>query len=367
MFEAPADIDLMLRYARLSVELQEYEQVVATLERVIDQRPNLIEARLELAIAYYALGAYEIATYHFEIVQAAPNAPPEVVEEIERFTETAANRVSRNSVTGFVEAGPAYGFVDGGAGIELGLGLTWRYQFAGPSARTWITELRAQPLIFPDTSDETFTYFLLRTGPEFTPDGTAYGARLRPYLALRSSVDFDLDDRTTLGPGLQYSDVFGTDWSGFAVVEGGALRRTDRDEDIDGSFLSGQIGASYFPVPSTLLRAGLRARRDFANDETADIVSVGIWVEVEYRFAPVWARSDQPWRISGYGGFDWQRFPELNPTRDDRIYGAGATFRAYLRDDYYVEARADILERDTDVPGAATSRQVASVVFGRDF
>ena len=367
MLRSPADLDLMLGYARVSVQMQDYEQVVATLERVVALNPDLLEARLELAIAYYALGAYEIAVYHFEIVRGSPNTPPEVIAEIESYTVRAEERVSRNTVTGFVEAGSAYGFVDGGAGIEVGFGLTWRHQFDGPNNRSWLTELRGQAFHFPDDDDETFTYFLLRTGPEFSIDGTAYGARLRPYLALRSSVDFDLDNRSTAGIGLQYNDTFGTDWAGFALVEGGALRRTDYDEDITGSFISAQIGATYFPARNTLVRVSLRARKDETDNDLTDILSWGGRLDLQYRFRPSWARSDRQWVVSAYGVADRQRFTALTPEREDLIYGFGATMRAYVRGDYYVEARADMARRDTDVPGAATTRQVVSLVFGRDF
>lgn len=367
MFRAPLDLDLMLAYARLSVQMRDYEQVVATLERAIDQRPDLVEARLELAIAYYALGAYDIAVYHFDIVRQTPNAPPEVLAEIERYAGTAEQRVSRNAVTGYVEAGPAYGFIDGGTGIELGFGLTWRYQFDGATDRSWITELRAQTLHFPDADTETLSYLLLRSGPEFSLDGTAYGARLRPYLAVRSSVDFDLDDRSTVGAGLQYSDTFGTDWAGFALIEGGALRRTDLNVDVDGNFVLGQIGATYFPSRNTLLRFTLRARRDSTDDDRTDISSWGARVDLRYAFLPSWALSDRKWLMTAYALVDWQRFGSISPEREDKIYGLGAALRAYLKNDYYVEGRGDWLDRDTDVPGAATKRQAVSLVFGRDF
>lgn len=367
MFRAPADLDLMLAYARLSVQMRDYEQVVATLERVLDLRPDLLEARLELAVAYYALGAYEIAVYHFDIVRNAPDVPPEIVAEIARYTETAERRVAPQALTGFLEAGPAYGFVDGGAGVEVGFGLTWRLQFDGATDRSWLTEVRGQALYFPDDDDETVTYFLLRTGPEFSLDGTSYGAQLRPYLALRSSVDFDLDDRSTLGAGLQYSDTFGTNWAGFALIEGGALRRTDLNEDVEGSFFSGQIGASYLPTRNTLLRLSLRGRKDNTNDDNTDIVSWGARLDLRYSFLPSWARSDRQWLLTAYAVADLQRYEALNPTREDKIYGLGASLRAYLRDDYYLEARADRLDRDTDVVGAATKREVVSLVFGRDF
>ncbi|MEM1362925.1 MAG: hypothetical protein AAGF94_14620 [Pseudomonadota bacterium] len=367
MFQDPTNLDLMLEYARLSVELRDYEQVVSTLERVVDQEPNIVEARLELAIAYYALGAYEIAIYHFDIVRAVPNAPPEVVAEITQFTERAEDRVAPQSIEGFIEAGPAYGFVDGGAGIETGLGLTWRVSLPGATAHSWITDLRAQNLYFPDDDNETVTYFLLRTGPEFSLDGETYGAKLRPYLAVRSSVDFDLEDRSTAGAGLQYSNVFSPSWSGFAVVEGGALRRRDLGEDVDGSFVSGQLGASYFASRTTLLRLSFRGRQDSTDDDRTDQTTWGVRADLRHAFLSPFGNRSQQWLFSAYGLVNWQRFPSLTPVREDRIYGIGASLRANMRRDFYVEARADLLERDTDVVGAATKRQVVSLVLGKEF
>jgi hypothetical protein len=340
---------------------------VATLERVLDLRPDLVEARLELAVAYFALGAYDIAVYHFDILRGTPDLPPEIAAEIEGYSGTARTRVAPSALSGFVEAGPAYGFVDGGAGIELGFGLTWRYSFDGPTERSWITELRAQSLIFPDEDTETVSYFLLRTGPEFSLDGTASGAKLRPFLSARSSVDFDLDDRSTLGAGLQYFNSFGPSWSGFAVLEAGGLRRTDLSEDINGRFVSGQIGASYLPNSQTVVRFSLRGRQDETERDFTDVTSYGARIDLRYAFRPGFSRSDRNWILSGYALAVRQNYGSLSPSRTDRIYGFGAALRAYLSGDYYVEARADGFERDTDLRGVATARQAVSVVFGRDF
>jgi hypothetical protein len=74
MLAAPADPVLMLEYARLSVRLRDFEAAASTLERLLDLQPDNAAARLELATAYFALGAYEVAEYHRPISSKRPPA-----------------------------------------------------------------------------------------------------------------------------------------------------------------------------------------------------------------------------------------------------------------------------------------------------
>ncbi|OZA16902.1 MAG: hypothetical protein B7Y02_02765, partial [Rhodobacterales bacterium 17-64-5] len=71
MLAAPTDRELMRRYAALSVQLRDFEAAAATLERLVALEPGNSSARLELAVAYFALGNYDLAEYHLQAAQAS--------------------------------------------------------------------------------------------------------------------------------------------------------------------------------------------------------------------------------------------------------------------------------------------------------
>jgi Flp pilus assembly protein TadD len=77
MLDAPADRVLMAHYARLSIQLRDFEAAAATLERLIDLEPANATARLELATAYFAMGNYPLAEYHLNAAAASGALSPE--------------------------------------------------------------------------------------------------------------------------------------------------------------------------------------------------------------------------------------------------------------------------------------------------
>ena len=365
MFRAPADLDLMLAYARVSVDLRDYEQVVATLERALDIQPDAVEARLDLAVAYYALGAYDLAQYHLGVVATAPDLPPDLAAEVARYNALAEQRAGDSSVSGFVEAGVAGALVEEETGFEFGFGLVWRVQRDGAQDSRWITELNGRMLRFPDDDDLSFGALSLRTGPEFSVDGTAYGLRLRPYLAAATSVDFDLDQRSTLGAGMLVGNSYSDSVSGFAVLEGGALWR--EDPDAEGGYGLLQAGLNIYPAPDTLLRLSLRGRRDDTDADAANVQSYGARLDLRHKFKPQFSRSDRKWQVSAYVLADRQDYYSASPDRSDDLFGYGAAIRAYVVGDTYLELRGDRLERDTDIDGVATERELIGLLLGREF
>ncbi|KKK63557.1 hypothetical protein LCGC14_2993080, partial [marine sediment metagenome] len=105
MLRDPADPDLMLQYARQAVKEQDFEAAVATLERLIDRDPASVEARSELAAAYFALGANEVALYHFKILQGSDALTPDQQRQMARYADEAQDRNAKSSFSGFAQAG----------------------------------------------------------------------------------------------------------------------------------------------------------------------------------------------------------------------------------------------------------------------
>jgi tetratricopeptide (TPR) repeat protein len=68
MYAKPGDVNLTLDYAKLAVELGDYESALSPLERVLMINPNLPEARLELGIMYFKLNSKLVAKEHLKLV-----------------------------------------------------------------------------------------------------------------------------------------------------------------------------------------------------------------------------------------------------------------------------------------------------------
>ena len=51
LIDKPDDLDLMFEYAKVSIQLEDYEAAISTLERMLIYRQDLSRVRLELAVA----------------------------------------------------------------------------------------------------------------------------------------------------------------------------------------------------------------------------------------------------------------------------------------------------------------------------
>ena len=185
LFRAPADPALMLEYARLSVQLRNYEAAAATLERLLDIDPGNSGARFELAVAYFALGSHDVARYHFDLAAAAGTLPPAQLERLTDYQQINEGRDLPSTLTGFIALGGQQ--IDGGATDETAtigrFGLTWRQDMGGANANYWLTEFQAAAFSGGALVDRQSV--ALRTGPVFRLTGTAFGPQLQPYLELR--------------------------------------------------------------------------------------------------------------------------------------------------------------------------------------
>ena len=77
-----ADFDYL--YGTAALDSGEPQLAIFALERVLEDRPSFLGARLELARAFYDTGDNESARYHFEYLQAQ-NPPPNVQQAITSY------------------------------------------------------------------------------------------------------------------------------------------------------------------------------------------------------------------------------------------------------------------------------------------
>ncbi|MEM8843057.1 MAG: tetratricopeptide repeat protein, partial [Pseudomonadota bacterium] len=73
--DRPDDLDLMALYAKVSIELEDYEAAISTMERMLIYRQDLPQVRRELGVAYFNLGSYQAAQLYLEQVLEDDSLP----------------------------------------------------------------------------------------------------------------------------------------------------------------------------------------------------------------------------------------------------------------------------------------------------
>ncbi len=82
--ENPDDINLNFQLGMAAVNIKDYEAAVMAFERVLIASPNAVQAKIEIAKAFYRLGSVETAREYFtEALEA--DIPQQVRANIEKF------------------------------------------------------------------------------------------------------------------------------------------------------------------------------------------------------------------------------------------------------------------------------------------
>ncbi|MEM7670147.1 MAG: tetratricopeptide repeat protein, partial [Pseudomonadota bacterium] len=105
----PDDLDLMALYAKVSIELEDYEAAISTLERMLIYRQDLPQVRRELGVAYFNLGSYQAAKLYLTQVVDEPDLPPDVRANVEAYlaeieSRTRENRLEFTASTGIIHS-----------------------------------------------------------------------------------------------------------------------------------------------------------------------------------------------------------------------------------------------------------------------
>lgn len=358
----PANVDLMLRYARAAIADRDYEAAVATLERLVDIDPAAQEARYELALAYFALGSNEVARYHLEIYRERAELTTAEEAQVAAYLDSTASRTRPLSLSGLVEAGVVHRTADDLTGASYDLGLQVDIQFPSADLLVWETEVRLRGISFPDSSEDDLSAFQIRTGPTISIDGTTFGARLKPYVETQLvEADDDDDAGQSLSIGLDYSDLLA---SGVSIEAGIEYGRIDRDgTGIDSRFLSATAGAAFEPARNLSVGVSLRhIDEDFEAGE-ADRRRTGIRLGVQRTFDEAFLGLEN-WSLSGYTSYARET---RDGGRDDDIVGYGVAARAFFRSNSYVRTSINGFDRSSSEPGLGDSDTILAVEVGMEF
>ncbi len=355
----PGDPNAMLAYARAAVAERDYEAAVSTLERLLDFEPNHSAARYELAVAYFALGSYDLARFHFSLLQQTSSLSEARTAQVADYLQRIEQAGADQSVGGVVTAGTA--IADGDATLALGLSLGWSVDMGGPNDNSWETDFLGR--LFEGEDAISTGRFLLRTGPRFAVDGFAYGVRLRPYLGLEAVQDDDGDDYVSTLLGVQYLNAHSAEWSSFADLSFGQLDGGSGLSDAD--TWSAVLGASYTPSRTSRIRFSLRASERDADDPADSRDRLGARIDYTRAGTGLFGDADRRWQVGGYAQFDQLDFDAT--AREDELSAVGVSMRTFVTDNSFVELAASTTRRDSSDDTRDSTTPVFSVQFGMEF
>lgn len=368
MLSDPSNRQLMREYARLSVEMRDFEAAAATLERLVDLEPNNIPARVELAVAYFALGSYAVAEYHLAAVQTSGTLTPVQAAQVARYREEAQERDDGSDYSGRLEVGYAWTDTASEGGAFANGAIDWRVDLGDADVTQWVTEFAFTSYEPGDDSVNGRTNGRLRTGPEFRLSRDAYGPRLQPYVEfgwLTNDVDFD-QDFNSWAIGVAYANPINERFTVYADATVG------REYAMNGSFgdfdfHEFDLGATYRPSRDTRFRLsgtlGERRQRDTGFPLTTTEASVRL--SAQHAFDPAFQTLPNRWVVGAFAESSQRTIEDdfFTDTEIDR-QSYGAWLRAFVIEDIYVEVGASQVSEDsTFLFAAPTSREEMIYTF----
>lgn len=355
----PADLDIMFAFAALAVREGDYEAAIATLERMLIFNPDLPRVKLELASAYYRLGAYDVARMHFDDVLAT-DPPPEVRDAIAPFIAEIDRRTATSAFSGYLSLGTVWSSnanlgpqdrevrapFPGGVGLlpedavaasswgaRIGAGVTHRYDLGRATEDAWISTASYTGLRYASERSGEFDFVDVTTGPRLSLDGRQFGTTIRPFAQggfLRSA---DTPLYSFGGGGVELASPLGPKLNAFAWV-GGNWRSFNDESQFDGFYALAGGGLAWVVTPQTVLRGGVfvetdRTREDYtANNEVGLRFSLSQQIEAG-RIDGLLAG---PLTLTGYGQGSFRRFDGADP----------AVAADTVREDYDVRVGAQL-------------------------
>lgn len=392
----PDDLDLMFEYAVISIRLEDYEAAISTLERMLIYRQDLPRVRLELAVAYFNLGSYEVSELYFDQVLAEPSTPDTVRARIDRYKEAITFRTRKTALSGIVNAGITYasnatlgpdgdqvqvaiggvptvlnvvnGREEGDFGSRVIVSLSHAYDLQQEDLDTWQTDFTAFSVRYFGSSAGDVEFLRLRTGPRLSLDNQQFGPKIRPYIEGQYLVSDNRGLFGGYGLGAEVTDTISPIMSVYGDV-GMRYRNYFRQEfeDEDAYNFFGSVGLAYIPMRDLVLRGTLLTEVDAANAEFNSNYEVGLRVSGEYQYDSGLSWVDRKWSASAFGEFRFRQFDEPDPAIDpdnrrrDLDFRAGLSHVFTLQQGFGIQFDVDALLRDSNIINFDLSNVSATV------
>lgn len=345
LFEAlsadPANLELMFAYALASLQIEDYEAAISTLERMLFYNPSLSRVKLELAVAYYRLGVYDIAGHHFNSV-LADEPPQDVVDRIQPFLAQIQERTAIHSFSGFVEVGGVYSsnanfgppdrevkaeFFPGGIGLlsedsdeaadfgaRFNARVAHRYDMQQANDDAWMSALDYNGVRYRKESAGDLDALRATTGPRLAIDDEAFGLKLRPTLGL----SYVRSDNESLyfgaGPGLELSETLDSELAAYGGLSAEWREFFNGREAFDGVYASAYGGFSYTQSAQTSFDVTLLARTDRTSEASNANTEIGVRFAASHAVDLSDALGGElfplPWRLSAFGQVGQRYFDE---------------------------------------------------------
>lgn len=397
MLRAPDDLDIMFQHALVSVELRDFEAAITTLERMLIFNPGLARAKVELGAAYFRLGAYENARYYFEDVLANDDPPPEVARRIDVFLSQIDRRTQTSGFSAVATFGASYSsnanlgppdpsvLVLGNPALldqdfveadDLGFRSTLQgrhfIDLGRPNDDVWLTDLSAFSLHYLEETRGDIDSVALATGPRLSLDEKRFGPKLRPFLSAELVRSGNELLYYGAGLGAEYSDTLNDRVNVFAAIESKWREYDDRD-DYDGHNHRAAFGASYSPDEANTLSALVFFDTDQAREDYNTNYETGIRLAAIHRYDSGLSLTDRLWSVSGFAGATWRWYedpdPVVDPTRKrkDIDLRAGVSHVFHISGGWFIQAEADYLYRDSNLPNFDIENFGAALSVGLTF
>lgn len=380
ILERPHDAALMLEYAQLSIELQDLEPAITTLERILIYAPDNAAARLELGVAYFRLGSYEAAGFEIERARALGLSDHDdararqLLEEID--SRSARSRFDGQVAVGWVASTNAnlgtddrlvtfFGFpsllppertAQGDHGIRATGFVRHSYDLGRPTPDTWDTDAAFYTIRFFSEDQGDIDVFRVATGPRLAVQGSAFGLTLRPYL---TATYTRLDGNELYfegGGGAEAIKPLAKDLTFFGRAEVSRRNYLDGVENFDATLFGGQLGASYRIDPSLIVRGSVIGEVEKAELDFASNFEIGARASFGFDYAHGIDSLTEIWTLSGFAQVVYREYEEPfiiadpNLTRDDLDFRIGAANLFRIAEGFGVRAEIDYLLRESNVP-----------------
>lgn len=361
LLKRPSDTSLMLDYARLSVDLNDYEAAVATLERYLDIYPSSIEARYELALAYFALGSNGVANYHLNILTESGALTPEEISAAKSYQAAIDNRENKFSFGGYAEVGGARLNESGETGTVFNLGLNSQIDMGDANQTKWVTDFKLDKISFGSSSASEQVSLSLTSGPVIRLSGNQLGSLLLPYVAASSTNALNTDyDRSLLGVGVSYKVPVSAQVSLFGGAELGYAKLRSSGES--GDYYKGKLGATWQPTRQTQLLASYLINSFDVGRVGVDSNSNAFRLDVIHNFRPKFA--DRDWIFAAYAQSKDEKF---DAPRSENAGAFGVSMKAFVGKNVYVKPSVSFYNRDSTAAGFGMKEKLFSLRIGVEF
>lgn len=366
MLADPSNRQLMTDYARLSVQARDFEGAAATLERLVDLEPNNTAARVELAIAYFALGSYAVAEYHLAAAQASGTLSPDQAAQVARYQEQAQDRDDGSNYRGRLEVGYAFADTSGEQGSFVNGSIDWRIDLDDADVTEWVTEFAFSTYQPGDSSINSRTNGRIRSGPEWRLASDAYGPRLQAYAELGWFQNDDLlpGDFTSWGIGLAYANPLNERFTVYADLATGREIASDATAS-DYAFHEFDLGVTYRPSRDTRFRLSgtVGARNELDTATPTEFTDASVRLSAQHAFDPAFQVLPNRWVAGAFAEMGRTDMVTAGATTQFDEQSYGLWLRAFVFEDIYVETSAAQVTEDTLAGGTTTTREEMIYTF----